>query len=183
MDKFLDDFITELLNKEGGYVDHPDDKGGPTNHGITQRVMEDFGFKGSVKDLSESNARYIYAQTYWFKPRISDLATVSPAVAREVFDTGVNCGTGTGIKFLQRCLNAFNQRGRLYPDLVADGLIGNKTVQALEAYIAYRGVTGGNVLLKALNCLQGAYYISLSELREQNESFVYGWIHHRVNLP
>ena len=31
-----DQIIEGILGKEGGYVDHPSDKGGPTRWGITQ---------------------------------------------------------------------------------------------------------------------------------------------------
>ena len=31
-----------LLEHEGGYVNHPEDPGGRTNYGITQRVYENF---------------------------------------------------------------------------------------------------------------------------------------------
>jgi hypothetical protein len=38
------------------------------------------------------------------------------------------------------------------------------------------------VMLKTLNCLQGARYIELAEHRQKNEEFVFGWIRARVGL-
>ena len=54
------------------------------------------------------------------------------------------------------------------------------TLAALRTFLAHRGLEGETVLLKALNCLQGARYIELAEARPQNKSFVYGWLRERV---
>lgn len=176
------EFIHRVINLEQGYVDHPHDKGGPTKYGITQAVARKHGFKGAIADLTREDAFNIYAKSYWKKPKLDRLAKYSEAVAWEVFDTGINCGTGTGIKFLQRSLSAFNGGGMLYPDLVADGVIGKKTLNALEQYFMVRKGPTEGVLLKALNCLQGAHYLHLAELREHNETFVFGWINKRIEL-
>ena len=53
---------------------------------------------------------------------------------------------------------------------------------ALRAFLGRRGDAGERVLLKALNCLQGARYIDLAQRRSANESFLYGWIANRVAL-
>lgn len=175
-------FIESTLDKEGGYVNHPDDKGGPTKYGITQRVARDWGYFGDMKDLTREMAYSIYFYSFWVKPRFHDLAEISELIAGECFDTGVLSGSGTGIRFLQQALSAFNQSGSLYPDLADDGVLGSKTLNALKLYLQHRGPEGETVMLKALNCLQGAYFLQLAQLREQNESFVYGWINHRVEL-
>jgi lysozyme family protein len=67
-----------------------------------------------------------------------------------------------------------------YPDIKVDGDIGPETLQSLQAYLLFRRGEGVNVLLKALNCLQGAFYIELAEKREKDEAFVYGWIRTRI---
>lgn len=63
-----------------------------------------------------------------------------------------------------------------------DSDIGPATIKALEAYKAHRGAEGESVLLKALNCLQGARYIELSRVRQKDEKYVYGWLQNRVVL-
>lgn len=90
-------------------------------------------------------------------------------------------GPSVPAKWLQRWLNVFNQQGTLYPDLIADGNIGPRTIVALKALLAARGKEGESVLLKALNCSQGARYLELAEQRAANETFVYGWVKGRVN--
>jgi hypothetical protein len=46
--------------------------------------------------------------------------------------------------------------------------------------ISARGKEGEQVLLRALNCSQGARYLELAEGREANEDFLYGWVKERV---
>ncbi|WP_369708498.1 putative peptidoglycan-binding domain-containing protein [Kluyvera ascorbata] len=68
----------------------------------------------------------------------------------------------------------------LYHDLSTDGLIGSRTLTALERFLTTRGSEGEEVLLRALNCSQGAYYLTITEERQQNEQFIYGWLKNRV---
>lgn len=86
------------------------------------------------------------------------------------------------MKFFQRWLNAFNDQQTLYPDLIADGQIGPRSISALKSFPAKRGSEGESVLLRALNCSRGQRYLELAEQRPANESFIYGWIRERVSL-
>lgn len=172
--------IDALLKREGGYVDHPSDKGGATNYGITKAVAEQAGFRGDMRDFPRDLARIIYKQRYWFGPKFHEVAKHSQAIAAELFDTGVNMGTAVAAKFLQRALNAFNKKGALYPDIGVDGVIGNATINALKSFLSARGGEGESVLVKALNSLQAARYFEITEARPANEDFIYGWIKERV---
>ena len=87
-------------------------------------------------------------------------------------------GIGRAAEFLQRSLNALNNQGKLYADLVVDRDLGPSTLYALGAFMKHREEV---VLYRALNCLQGAFYIELSERRQKDERFVYGWLLNRVN--
>ena len=129
--------------------------------------------------MPRSTAFDIYSAKYWDAVKGDDLAKLSELVAEEVVDTSVNMGPGRAGKFLQRSLNVLNNRGSLYLDLTVDGAIGNATISALRAYLNGRGE---ETLVTALNCLQGAYYITLAERREKDERFVYGWVKNRVKL-
>lgn len=178
----VDQFISDLIGVEGGYVNHPDDRGGPTKFGITQAVARAFGYKADMMDMPRSVAEAIYKQRYWEQPGFGQVAEHSEAIAVELLDTGVNMGQAVASKFLQRSLNVMNQQGKIYPDIAADGAIGNLTIAALQAFLKHRGKPGETVMLRALNSLQGARYIELAESRPQNESFVYGWFSNRVGL-
>ncbi|MBQ4783282.1 hypothetical protein F9U38_22515, partial [Pectobacterium versatile] len=106
----------------------------------------------------------------------------SPVIAAELCDTGINMGPSVPSKWFQRWLTAMNDGGRLYPDLIADGNIGPRTITALRQYLVARGLEAERVLLRALNCSQGARYLELAEQRPANEAFLYGWVRERVQL-
>ncbi|MCD0203284.1 hypothetical protein LO750_04635 [Klebsiella aerogenes] len=177
-----DNIFDAILGKEGGYVDHPNDKGGPTNWGITQATARAHGYAGDMRNLTREQALSILEADYWYGPRFDQVATVSSVIAAELCDTGVNMGPSVPVKWLQRWLNAFNNQQKLYPDLVADGQIGPRSISALKSYLAARGKDGEEVMLRALNCSQGQRYLELAEGRPANESFVYGWVKERVKL-
>lgn len=175
-----EELINKILEVEGGYVDDPNDSGGETNFGITVKTARQYGYGGEMKYLTRYTAFCIYVSLYWDTVRGDELAQLSSAVTREVVDTGVNLGVSRAGTFLQRAINVLNNGGRQYADVVVDGQIGPATLRALGEYLAHRGSEGERVLVTALNCLQGAFYIELAEKREKDERFVYGWLNHRV---
>lgn len=182
MSKTKDQIIEDILGREGDYVNNPKDRGGPTRWGITEKTARANGYTGDMRYLSRETAKQILEEEYWFGPRFNMIAEVSTAIADELCDTGVNMGPMVQVKFLQRWLNAFNKEQTLYPDLIADGAIGNRTITALRAFLSVRGKQGEEVLLKAINCSQGTKYLELTEAREANEEFIFGWLLNRVEL-
>lgn len=177
-----DDVINSVIGKEGGYVNNPADRGGPTNWGITQMTARAHGFTGDMRTMTRDQAVAIYEADYWTGPRFDQVATISPTIGAELMDTGVNMGPSVAAKFLQRWLNAFNQQGKLYPDMVVDGQLGPRSILALKTFITLRGKEGEATLLKALNCSQGARYLDIMEANPSQEAFGYGWLKERVNL-
>ena len=59
--------------------------------------------------------------------------------------------------------------------------IGPRTLAALKTYIYIRKEVGCTVLYRALNALQGAFYISLVERRQKDEKYIFGWFANRVS--
>jgi len=174
--------INHIIKVEGGYVDDPSDSGGETNFGITKKVARDYGYKGSMRDLPKSLAFEIYSEKYWDILDLSVIELMSPAIAEEIADTAVNQGVTRAAHFLQRSLNVLNNKQELYPDLVVDRKVGPATIRALGDYIAHRGNKGEVVLMRMLNSLQGAFYVELSERREKDEKYIYGWFENRVEM-
>ncbi len=172
--------LEALLQREGGFVDHPDDRGGATNFGITESVARASGWAGPMRQLPRAMARAIYTEKYWSRPGFDAVAAIAPPVAAALFDIGVNMGPGMAGAFLQRSLNALNRQGRDWPDVPVDRVIGAATLAALRRLHHVRGDAGVAVLLKAINALKGARYIELAEGRAANESFLFGWLAERV---
>ena len=178
----IDGLIAALIDREGGYSDHPADRGGPTMFGITEAVARAHGYGGAMRDLPQREAVAIYRRLYWLRPRFDQVAIRAPRLAAELFDTGANMGPAVAATFLQRALTALHRNGRDYPDLVPDGRIGDITLVALDAFFKVRGKAGAEtVLLRAIEALQGERYLRLAERRPANEAFLYGWLANRIS--
>ncbi|EXI36650.1 glycosyl hydrolase 108 family protein [Acinetobacter baumannii 846928] len=177
----IEKYLDELIQREGGYVNNPADRGGATKYGITEAVARTNGFKGNMKDLPLDVAKAIYKKQYWTAPRFDQVNVISSAVAEELLDTGVNCGTGFAKPLLQRALNLLNNQGKGgWPDLSVDGIYGPATLNALKTYLAKRGKEGEKVLVRVLNIMQGQRYIEICERNPSQEQFFYGWIANRI---
>jgi lysozyme family protein len=172
--------IDAVIGREGGYSNHPADRGGPTRWGVTEAVARAHGFRGDMRTLPRADAVAIYRQLYWMKPGFDRVDPIMPRIAAELFDTGVNMGPGTATGFLRRALNALNRSGMDYGDVTPAGLIDTSVIAALTGLKAKRGPGGETVLLKAIEALQGERYIRLAEMRPANEAFLYGWLSGRV---
>lgn len=184
----FDRALAKLLGVEGGFANRRADRGGRTNYGITERVARANGYTGRMEDLSAEWARRIYRAQYWDLLRLDQVALASERIAGELFDTGVNMGTGVAATFLQRALNFFNGAGRLYSDIGVDGTIGPLTLYALREYLDERGSAGETVMLRALNSLQGERYIAIGEgdpyrddPERSQEQNAFGWFLQRVS--
>lgn len=91
--------LTQLLKDEGGYTDHPDDKGGPTNYGITiadyRMYVKQNATAQDVKNMTLDQAKAIYKSKYWDKVDGDNLPS---GVDYCVFDYGVNSGVSRAKK-------------------------------------------------------------------------------------
>ena len=174
-------FIDKILAAEKGYVNHPNDRGGPTNYGITQAVARANGFDGDMRDLPLDLAKRIYLHRYITEPKFDEVARINAKIGGELIDTGVNMGPARASEFFQRWLNGFNQQGSRYADVFVDGRIGAVTLTAFEAFLNWRGEDGVTAMYRGLNCSQGSRYLDLAESNPSQESFLYGWIISRVD--
>ena len=176
----IDDLLDELVEREGGFVDHPADRGGPTCWGVTEPVARTAGWTGPMRRLPRTLALDIYRRRYWLAPGLHRVAERAPTLAAELFDAGVNMGPTVAIGFLQRTLNALNRGQSDWPDLGVDGRIGPATLRALDRFLARRGPAAERVLTRACDALQGERYVRLAERRPANEAFLYGWLANRL---
>ena len=165
---------------EGKYSNDKDDPGGETYKGIARNINKDFeGWKiidncrggNNFPNILETNdilqglVMNFYKINYWDKFMGDKMGERS---GTEMFDQSVNLGTGRAVEHLQRSLNILNNMQKLYPDIKADGAMGNQTI---EAYKNCCSIKGEIFLVKVLNLFQGKYYIELMEKKEVFEKF------------
>ncbi len=129
--KSVEEIADEIVAREGGFVDDPDDPGGPTKYGVTlgtlQRVGIDLNRDGrinstDVKRIDRVMARKIFIEHYFERPRIAELPKV---LHDSVFDMYVNSGANA-VRILQRLLRDMGH------DVVVDGVIGPQTLRASD---------------------------------------------------
>lgn len=171
---FINQCVNEVIEREGGFVDHPADRGGPTKYGITMRTLSSYRdaavVRADIESLTREEAAAIYEKVY---ARDSRLAEVVPqgdvdgcqSVFALLFDSAVNCGVGTASKWLQRTCN--DTDGHL-PVLAVDGKIGQKTldvVSRLTAPAVFRSVLRRRFV----------HYALIVETDPSQSVFIEGW--------
>ena len=157
---------TEIVAREGGYVNDPDDPGGATKHGVTIHTMRRLGLDldgdgavtaADVRRLSEAEAVDIFVAHYFTKPRISDLPEPLQA---SVFDMQVNAGNNA-IKILQRLL------GKVGHAVSVDGALGPKTLSAASLAMAAAPAH----LVDAYGIERRNYYYALADRRAASRKY------------
>ena len=116
MENQISKLIDDILEREKGYVNHKDDKGGRTNFGIAERSHPAAWADGSV---TEDEARSIYLHKYVIGPKFNQIK--DPALMAQLVDFGVNSGPSIAIQKLQGILN-----------VKVDGILGQDTLAALN---------------------------------------------------
>ena len=129
----IERILSDVIAVEGGYVNDAADRGGETRWGITATTARAHGYTGPMMALPEATARAIYRTQYVDAPRFGDVVAIDPDLGAKLVDIGVNMGPAVAAAFLQRWLNAFNDTGTRYAELVVDGQIGTQTLDALRA--------------------------------------------------
>lgn len=156
----------DIVRREGGYVNDPDDPGGATNYGVTIHTMRRLGLDldgdgdltpEDVRRLTQDQAIEIFIKYYFEKPMISQLPEVLHAT---VFDMHVNAGSNA-VKLLQRLLVDMG-----YP-LAADGVIGPKTIEAAQAAYAQ----APDHLADAYGIARRNYYFRLADRRQASRKY------------
>ena len=160
MDRF-ERIFDYLLIVEGGYSNDKHDKGGKTKYGIIEEVARDFGYKGDMQDLTIDFAKNIYLKKYYLGNKLDKV--VNDKMALSICDWAVNSGRN-GIKNAQAALNRIAGT-----NLELDGIIGNKTLEALNTVDSEK-------FLEVYHNLQRIYYRAKVEADRTQERFLTGWL-------
>lgn len=164
--KTVQSIADEIVAREGGFVNDPDDPGGVTNFGITLKTLRHLGIDldndgdSDLRDLrmlTPKKAAEVFIHHYFKKPRIDELPEV---LQPSVFDMQVNAGSNA-IKILQRVLAQFGFEVRV------DGVIGPATITAAEQAFA----TAPHHLADAYGIARRNYYYGLADARPRSRKY------------
>lgn len=151
-------YVPILLRLEGGYVNHPDDKGGSTNRGVTLRTYQDhFGQHKTVvdlKNLSHEEWEHIMKTGYWDKCRADDIENQS--VAEILVDWCVNSGM-VGLRRVQELVGA-----------KPDGIAGPITLSLINS-------SDPKMLFDRIMAARRQYYINIVKKDPAKKVFMNGW--------
>ncbi|HBS49225.1 MAG TPA: peptidoglycan-binding protein [Rhodobacteraceae bacterium] len=156
----------EIVAREGGFVDDPDDPGGATKHGVTIHTMRRLGLDltgdgvvgvADVRALSRAQAVEIFIRHYFEAPRI---ALLPEALRASVFDMYVNAGANA-VRILQRLLREMGFA------VAVDGVIGPQTAQAA----ARAAEPDPGLLRDAYGVARRNYYFRLADRRPASRKY------------
>ena len=155
----IEDIIEDIMAREGGFVNNPADRGGPTNHGITQDTLsawlQRWATVQDVKDMTFKTASDIYQKMYYEEPGFSCIADFD--LLALVVDSAVQHGNSTVIRWLQRAC-----------DVAQDGVLGPVTATAIESH-------GAAWLYRRLLAIRIGYYFAIIAERPNQSVFAKGW--------
>ena len=160
------DIAKQIIAREGGFVNDPDDPGGATKYGVTIHTMRRLGLDldrdgdvdvGDVRRLSRADAQAIFIEHYFHRPQIDALPV---ALQASVFDMYVNAGANA-VKILQRLLNDMGQA------VAVDGVIGPQTIAAVQAAVR----AAPDHIADAYGIARRNYYLALADRRPASRKF------------
>lgn len=156
-----------ILQWEGGFVNDPDDLGGATNKGITIGTFTEYRRKKGLsaptvedlKNISDAEWHNIFKSLYWDRWEADEIKSQSVAniLVDWVWASGVH-----GIKRPQKLLG-----------VVADGLVGAKTIAAINA-------ADPKKLFEAIKADRTKFIDEICKARPKNEKYRKGWMN-RIN--
>lgn len=176
-DAYFEKALAQTLKNEGvvngktGYVNSIHDNGGETNYGITKAKARECGYNGKMCNLPYETAKQIYYKEFWKKTNAGDISNFN--ISFLLFDFAVNSGVSNAAKKLQTAINKVSGN-----KLVIDGIIGQKTINAIEKYgdnehyHFYANKLEKTYIAEMLN-----YYTNLSKFN----IFGKGWINRVAN--
>lgn len=180
--------LGEVYKDEGGFSDHPSDRGGATNFGVTEKVARAEGWKETMKTFpkqcdteADVCADKIYFENYIAKPGYIPFMKVSPAVSEELVNSAVNLGPGRPNRWLQESINELCVPNGYTVRISADGKLGPGTLSAFTTCRTKMGnIRFCKSMLDALDNKQKMKYDAIVRSNPSQRVFYRGWISHRI---
>jgi lysozyme family protein len=156
----IDKIIDDIIQREGGFVDNPADRGGPTKYGITQATLAEARGRSVTRDdiaaLTVGEARAIYRRKYVDEP---GFASIPDPLLGLVVDTAVHSGVKAAVLMLQKALGV----------APVDGILGPATKAAMQR-------AGTDLLYRRFLAERIRYLGEVIRSRPANAVFAAGWM-------
>ena len=159
---YLDQSLDWLLEEEGGWSNHPSDRGGATMYGITQSTYNAWRKKKGrpaqpVRLVSKEEAKELYNEEYW---KAASCDKLPWPINYLTFDAAVNSGVKRAKQWLQTGLHC-----------QPDGIVGQATIQAAEQAVA----TGNTSALLGIVDARTVFLARLVQSQPSQAAFLLGW--------
>lgn len=173
MTRTIDDMITDILRHEGGFNDHAEDRGGPTNQGVSLRYARGVGLdldgdgdtdRDDIQLVTPEVAAELYKDDFYIRPQIDKLPV---EIQPQVFDCAVNHGPPRAIMFVQRVLNLAG-----FGPTDVDGVIGPDTLRRAELCQSEMGPFFNNAVMHE----RIAFYRQIVAADPSQGKFLGGWL-------
>ncbi len=161
----LEKILEDIIAREGGYVHHVADRGGPTKYGITLRTLSSYldrhVTEAEIKALDRNTAKAILRTEYYQKPQLDKLP---PTLWPVMLDMATHHGPVQAIKLLQQALN---QQGN---NLRVDGKLGVHTIRAAKK------AASENDFMDAVVEQRRRFLQNIVHRDASQQIFLHGWI-------
>ncbi|WP_410217568.1 holin-associated N-acetylmuramidase [Paracoccus sp. (in: a-proteobacteria)] len=164
--KSVEEIARDIVAREGGFVNDPDDPGGATNHGVTIGTLRALGMDvnkdgridvADVRALTRAQAEQVFIEHYFRKPKLAELPEPLQA---SIFDMYVNAGANA-VKILQKLITRMGFRA------TADGVVGPLTIASAQEAVQAAPLH----LADAYGIARRNYYYSLADQRPASRKF------------
>ena len=187
--KSFEESFNKLVKVEGIYSNFNLDPGGETIYGIARNRNPEWEGWKYIDKIKENNPNYksilikdekliklckdFYYRHYWLKLRLEDINDKN--LRYEIFEMSINIGRTLTSYYLQRTVNLLNGfKHKICENLVVDGIIGNKTISAINKIIEHD--KSAKFICNYLNIYQGYRYVKLMEKNKELKIYARGWI-------
>lgn len=145
---------------EGGYANHPNDKGGCTMKGVTigtfRRYFGNNKTCSDLKNITDEQWLYVFEKGYWNPCKADDINNQS--IANIIVDWAWLSGTKTAIKKTQKILG-----------IDADGIVGEQTINAINN-------ANQEELFNSIYNKREEFYYNICESHPSQKVFLKGWL-------
>jgi len=184
--------VEKLLKDEGIYSNDFYDTGRETCYGIARNYYPFWSGWGIIDEIKKhigdnkytisdkikqtpkirELAKDFYYKEYWQRMHLDKIP--DKKLKSYLFNVGVNKGAQRAVMFMQRALNILNKNKKYYKDLVVDGLVGARTINAIRRLIIERKLDG---LEWWIETVIRSDYLKSIEKDKKKERYAFGWAH------